>query len=104
MGTAEYQVTPWRAHAPERARVELRGNDHGAAGGERRERRGDEPVHVEERHHAERDVRRPEAVGRRDVRVEIERFAWLSGTRFGRPVLPLVWRISATVVDVDGGV
>ena len=27
---------------------------------------------------------------------EIERFAWLSGTRLGRPVLPLVCRINAT--------
>ena len=30
------------------------------------------------------------------LRDEIDRLAWLSGTRFGRPVLPLVCRINAT--------
>ena len=33
------------------------------------------------------------------LRAEIERLACVSGTRFGRPVLPLVCRIERDVVD-----
>ena len=63
-------------HAPERQRAELRGDDDGAAGRERRERRRDQPVHVKQRHHAQRHVVRRELVvpcdvagGNRQVRV-----------------------------------
>ena len=58
--------------APEAPRREACGHDHGAAAREGREHRGDEAVHVEERHRAERDVvaaqgvELGEAAGRRD--------------------------------------
>ena len=76
--------------APERQRAELRRHDDGAAGGKRRERRGHQAVHVKQRHDAQRHVVGPERVGARDVAAEIDRLACESGTRLGRPVLPLV--------------
>ena len=51
------------AVGPERARREAPGRDHAAAGGKRRERRGDEAVDVEERHRAVAHVAAVEAVG-----------------------------------------
>ncbi len=42
--------------APERQRVELLRHDDGAAGSECGERRGHQAMHVEQRHHAHRDV------------------------------------------------
>ena len=64
MGTAEYQVAPCAAESrPERARREAPRRDHAAAGRQRRERRGDESMHVEERHHAVARVLGGEPVG-----------------------------------------
>ena len=60
-------------------------------------------MHVEQRHHAQRDVARRAARScARRCAAEIDRLAWLSGTRFGRPVLPLVCRMSATS-SIAGG-
>ena len=53
--------------APERQRTELRRHDDGAAGRERRERGRDEPVHVKQRHHAQRHVVGRQRVRARDV-------------------------------------
>ena len=64
---------------------------------ELRQRRGDEPVDVEERHRAVRDVGRVRA--RRSAaieRAEAVRLRCRSGTCLGRLVVPLVCRSSAT--------
>ena len=53
--------------APEPERVESRRNDDGPAGSERGHERRHQSMHMEERHHAKRDVVGSEAVGLDDV-------------------------------------
>ena len=52
---------------PERQRVELARHDDRAARRQGGQRRGDQAVHVKQRHHAQRDVARAESVAARDV-------------------------------------
>jgi hypothetical protein len=54
-------------HAPERQRIEARGQNDRAAGQQRRQRRRHQSVDVKQRHHAHRHVAGPERIAPRDV-------------------------------------
>ena len=89
--------------APERQRAELRRHDDRAAGGERRQRRRHQAVHVEQRHHAQRHVVGRERVAARDVAAPRSTGWRASAARaWAGPVLPLVCSTSATSSTAGG--
>ena len=83
--------------AEEAQRVEARRADHRPAARERGQRRRDQPVDVEQRHHVEAGVVRRQLPGSaRCCRAEAVTLRWVSGTIFGRAVVPEVCSTSAT--------
>ena len=98
VGTAVYQVGVELVEPVEEPQlVEARGAGDGGAGVERGEQRGDEAVDVEERHHVEAAVRTARArASRRRSRADAHSWRCVSGTSFGREVVPDVCSTSAT--------
>ena len=97
VGTAVYQVgfaSP--SQRKEAQRIEAGRAERAAAGRERGEHGRDQPVDMEQRHDVEAAVVRRQRQRRADMAGGGARLAWLSGTSFGREVVPEVWRRSAT--------